>query len=264
MALDLAFVNASLSPAPSIWALHAYDSIGSTMDVARQLGVDGAAEGTVVLAEEQTAGRGRMGRRWVSPAGLNLYFTIILRPQQAVLPLLAMLTPLAVAEAIESVAHVRAEIKWPNDVQIGGSKCAGVLIDSEVRASGEIQSLVGVGIDVNFDPSSEPELREIATSISLECGEPVSRERLLAAVLNRFGYWYARSVRSADIWDAWRARLNTIGRAVRVSGPGLSESGRVEDVDEEGSLLLRRDDGRLITVAAGEVSLRAEAQPVPE
>ncbi|HZU76957.1 MAG TPA: biotin--[acetyl-CoA-carboxylase] ligase [Dehalococcoidia bacterium] len=258
---DPATVQAALAGASLPWSVRFYPSVDSTMSVARALADAGVAAGTVVVADEQTAGRGRMGRGWVSPPGENLYFTILLRPTQAVLRRLAMIAPLAVAEGIEAQTGLRAEIKWPNDVQLRGLKCSGVLIDTELRGDGAALALVGIGIDVNQDVSGVPEIAGLATSLRLETGREVDRTALLAAVLQAFDRRYAEAAAGGNVAAAWKARLNTLGRSVTVSGVGLHEEGIVEDVDADGSLLLRRDDGALLTIPAGEVSLRPIAPP---
>ncbi len=259
VSFDVPAVERQIGSAHLTWAIRWFQSVGSTMDVARSLAAEGAAGGTVVLADEQTAGRGRMGRTWVSPPGENLYFTVVLYPPMGVLRRLAMIAPLAIAEGIDAVTGLRTEIKWPNDVQLRGRKCSGVLIDSELRAGLPPLALAGIGIDVNQDVSAVPELAALATSLRMETGAPVDRAALLAAVLRAFDRRYAEAAAGQDVRRPWRARLNTIGRSVRVTGPGVQEAGMVEDVDEDGSLVLRREDGTLITIPAGEVSLRPAA-----
>src|SRR5437773_5958137 len=132
-------------------------STGSTMDDARREAEAGAAEGTMVLAEAQTKGRGRFDRAWVSPAGKNLYLTLVMRPPMARLRSLSIVTPLAVALAVEEVTGLRPRIKWPNDVLIEGRKLSGILIESEISASTVDYALVGPGINVNFDIEQSPE-----------------------------------------------------------------------------------------------------------
>jgi BirA family biotin operon repressor/biotin-[acetyl-CoA-carboxylase] ligase len=234
-------------------ALH-LASISSTMDAARREAEDGAPHGMIVLADEQTSGQGRRGRRWVSPAG-NLYVTIILRPAAWNARTLAIVAPLAACEAVEAVANVRAGIRWPNDVLIEGRKVAGVLIDVNFGRAGVDYALVGVGINVRLDPSKHEEIRDVATSLAAESGEDVSRERLLASLLNRFERLYASAGRDDSVYDAWRARLETLGRQVRVQFGDQFDEGVAEDVDGDGNLLLRRADGSIVALAAGDVTL---------
>lgn len=238
------------------WRVEFHGDVASTMDLARAAAAGGAAAGTTIVADSQSAGRGRLGRSWVSQAGVNLYLTVVLRPSLALLRQLAMLVPLAVAEAIEDAAELHAEIKWPNDVQLGGLKCAGVLIDSEIQGELRAVALVGIGINVNMQPASTAELAGIATSVSAVLGEPVDRETLLAVTLNRLAALCAAVEAGEGVRDRWKTRLNTLGRRVRVRSGDSVDAGVVEDVAEDGSLHLRRDDGSLALIAAGEVTLR--------
>lgn len=254
--IDLARIRAGLYGPARAWWVHYQREVGSTMDVARELAVAGAPAGTVVLADAQTAGRGRLGRGWVSEPGTNLYFTVVLRPSLELLRRLAMVVPLAVAEAIERVSGLQAEIKWPNDVQLGGLKCSGVLIDSEVQGNEPTFTLAGIGINVNSDPGRLPELRDIATSVARAAAQPASREDLLAAVLSGLAELCEAAPAGAPVQERWKARLNTLGRSVNVRSGATLESGVVEDVSEDGTLRLRRPDGSLASIPAGEVTLR--------
>lgn len=231
--------------------------VGSTMDVARERIAGGTGAGTIVTTDEQTAGRGRLGRRWLAPPGVNLALSIILYPSPLQLKGLAMLAPLAVAEGVEAETGIRCDVKWPNDVQVAGRKLSGILLESEWSGAQPRFAIVGVGINVNFDTAVEPEIAAIATSILRETGRMWAREAILAAVLNAFERLYAAE--PGVVWQRWRSRLVTLGRAVRISVQGHSEDGLAEDVDPEGSLLLRRADGSLLLLPAGEVSLRSSA-----
>ncbi len=194
-----------------------------------------------MVADEQTQGQGRRGRRWVSPPGGNIYATIILRPGPWDIRSLGMVAPLAVCEAVDAVADVRSVIKWPNDLLIEGRKVGGVLIDTRLSGEEVDYALVGVGINVNFDPSQHEEIREMATSLASELGREVSREALLAAFLNRFERLYLAARSDESVYEAWKARLETLGRRVEVRLGDDIEEGIAEDVDAEGNLILRRD-----------------------
>ena len=234
-------------------------SITSTMDVARREAEAGAPEGTIAIAEEQTAGRGRLGRSWVSPAGVNLYFTIILRPNIDQLRYLSVIAPLAVCEAIEETTNLLPRIKWPNDVAINDKKVCGVLTQSEIAGGGVLYALIGPGINVNMDVASHDEIRDIATSLRDELGRDVAREEVLAATLNRFESVYQALRRGDVVSMPWKHRLDTLGKHVRVSGPsGLIDEGVAVDADSDGSLILRRNDGSHVRIEAGEVTLRED------
>jgi BirA family biotin operon repressor/biotin-[acetyl-CoA-carboxylase] ligase len=225
----------------------------STMDVAREEAVAGAPHGAVVIAEEQTAGRGRFGRRWVSPAGKNLYLTLVLRPDAGRLRRLSMVVPLAVCRAVEAVTPLRPVIKWPNDVLVGGRKLAGVLIEGESSGAELLYALAGIGLNVN-DPIDDPEIAGIATSLSRESGDETSRETVLAALLNELEDAY--NAAPDDIYSGWRSRIATLGQSVRLTFRDETYEGTAEDVDDEGSLILRLADGTRRTFEAGEVTLR--------
>jgi BirA family transcriptional regulator, biotin operon repressor / biotin---[acetyl-CoA-carboxylase] ligase len=232
-------------------------STGSTMDDARREAESGAPDGTVVLAEEQTKGRGRFDRAWVSPAGQNLYLTILMRPPHDRLRSLSIVAPLAVALAVEDMTGPQPRIKWPNDVLIGGRKLSGILIESE--SSGETLecALVGVGINVNFDINQSSEIAASATSLKRELGRAISREDLVASFLNRFEQLYDDAPKGDAVFDQWRSRLETLGREVRVTFRDQVYEGLAEDVDWDGNLILAQPDGTRRTIEAGEVTLRA-------
>ena len=231
--------------------------VSSTMDLARAAGHDGAEHGLVILADEQTAGRGRFGRRWVAPAGTNLTFTVLLRPPLSILERLSMIAALAVGDGVEAIAGIVPAFKWPNDVQVAGRKLAGILIEAEFDGERPAFALVGIGLNVNLDTAAEPEVREIAVSLRDCTGRTLERESVLAAVLNAFQRWY--SAPGPEVLAAWSARLVTLGQPVSVSFAGRIEQGIVESVTATGALQLRRADGSLLDLPAGEVTTRLPA-----
>jgi BirA family biotin operon repressor/biotin-[acetyl-CoA-carboxylase] ligase len=229
-------------------------STASTQDIARVEAEGGARAGTLVIAEEQTKGRGRFGRSWVSPSGANLYFTLIMRPEARRARSLGMVAPLAVAEAVEQVTGLSPRIKWPNDVIVEGRKLAGVLIETEVQGQSLKYALVGPGVNVNFDIEDTSEIADIATSLKRELGRDTSREELLAMLLNRFEKLYESDI--TDVVQRWRSRLDTLGRQVRVTFRDQVQEGLAEDVDADGNLVLVQADGSRVLIEAGEVTLR--------
>lgn len=237
-----------------------HQAVTSTMDVARQAAREGAPEGTVVIAEEQTAGKGRQGRSWVTAPG-NLVLTIILKPPLAELPALNMVASLAVVQATARTTGLVATIKWPNDVLIGGRKLCGMLVDSEVVGGQVSFSLVGIGLNVALDPARYPEIAGIATSLSQEAGRPVSRLSVLRALLQEADALYLRlragAHGRAPLQGEWRRHMAMLGQRVAILQEGATVyEGVAEDVADDGSLLLRLPDGRLVPVLAGQVSLR--------
>jgi len=231
-------------------------ALGSTHDLARQLAQAGAPEGTVVLAGRQTGGRGRLGRSFISPRG-GLYFTIVLRPPLEHLRPLPIISALAVARGLEQVTGLSTALKWPNDVLVRGRKICGILMESELTGQAVNYVLLGIGINVNADMSAYPEIAAIATSAAAEAGREVSREALAAAVLNELERLYLASRAGQRVQDEWRARLDTLGHQVRVTCGQAVEEGLAEDVDSDGSLILRRADGSRVAIAAGDVTLRS-------
>ena len=231
-----------------------HESVDTTMRIAAELAAAGAPEGTIVLAEEQTAGRGRMQRSWVSPPGVNLYFTIVLRPNLDELRYLAVIAPLSVCLAIEETTGLFPRIKWPNDVLIEGKKVSGILLESEITDSDVLYATHGIGINCNFDASEHEEIRDIATSLRSELGRDVSREEVLAATLNHFESLYEALRRGEVVSMDWKQRLDTLGKQVRIERAGGGfEAGTVVDADSDGSLILRRDDGSHVRIESGEV-----------
>lgn len=258
MWLDLPEVEDALETESVGRRLLYFTSTTSTMDVARAEADADAAEGTIVLAEEQTAGRGRFGREWVSPAGKNLYLTLVLRPTIERLRQLAIITPLAVSLAIEETTGLTPQIKWPNDVLLSGRKVCGILIETEFSGSDPRYALIGVGVNVNFEIDPATEIGAIATSIKQELNADANREAVLAALLNKIESLYTAPDPRA-VHEAWKSRLETLGRRITVTFRDEVFEGEAEDVDDSGNLVVKLDDGTLRTFEAGEVSLRAPA-----
>jgi BirA family biotin operon repressor/biotin-[acetyl-CoA-carboxylase] ligase len=253
MWLDLPSLESALDTETLGRRLIYMTSTTSTMDVARLEAEADSSEGTIVVAEEQTAGRGRFGREWVSPAGKNLYVTVLLRPTIERLRRLSMLVPLATALAIEEATGVTALIKWPNDVLLSGRKVSGILIDNELTGGEPRYTLVGIGINVNLDIEPYSEIASVATSIKAELDHETPREPILAALLNHIERLYQQDDAEA-IRAAWKARLDTLGKDVRLNFRGEIHEGLAEDVDAEGNLILLRPDGSRQSFEAGEVT----------
>jgi BirA family biotin operon repressor/biotin-[acetyl-CoA-carboxylase] ligase len=231
-------------------------ALRSTQNLARRLAEAGAPEGTVVLAGRQTAGRGRLGRSWVSPQG-GLYFTAVLRPAVQHLRALAIVAALAVARGIEAQTGLACSLKWPNDVLLGERKVSGILMESQLTGERVRYVLVGIGVNVNADLTGHPEIASTATSLRMELGRELSREALAAAILNEIEALYLATQAGQRPHEEWKARLGTLRRQVSVRVGEQVEEGLAEDVDAEGSLILRRADGSRVAISAGDVTLRA-------
>jgi len=228
------------------------DTVDSTQTVAFALAERGAADRTVVVADQQAAGRGRRGRIWQAPPRTSLLASILVRSRlpQTLLATLSPTTAVATAEALSRVAPLAPRLKWPNDVLVGGRKIAGILLESRSIASAEPILVIGVGI--NLGQREFPlELAGRATSVALETGHPVDRDTLLAALLEEFDTWRARLEGEGfgSVRERWKSLSDTIGRHVTVDGI----SGTATDLDGDGALLIDAGNG-VRRVIAGEIS----------
>jgi BirA family biotin operon repressor/biotin-[acetyl-CoA-carboxylase] ligase len=238
-----------------------YEDIGSTNEVARERAAKGAGEGLLVVAEEQTGGKGRLGRQWYSPRSKGIIFTLLLYPpvNPSRASQITMLAAVSLASAIRSETGVGAGIKWPNDLLIGGRKVCGILaeLSAEVDRIGHL--VVGIGINANQDLGDFPEdVRDKATSLKLETGATVSRVRLLQVSLESFEHWYGLWLERGfePVLAAWKQMSISLNCPVRLHTLDKSWDGWAEDVDSDGALLLRLPDGSLQRFVSGEVSLR--------
>jgi len=232
-----------------------YPTLTSTMEAARQEAEQGAGEGTVIIADQQTAGRGRLQRLWVSPKG-NIALSIILRPSIARLPSLIMVASLAVLHSIEAVTGLKSQLKWPNDVLIKNKKVCGILIESKVQPNTVDYSIVGIGVNVNLKLTDFPDISSIATSLSDELGREVSRLSLIRHLLVEIERLYLALLAGESIYQEWQSSLITLGKMVRVTSGETIQEGIAESVARDGSLLLRHLDGSLTKILAGDVTLR--------
>ena len=234
-----------------------YPTVGSTMDEARRLAEAGRPEGTVVVAEEQSAGRGRFHRTWVSTPGEDLLLSVLLRPAPTQLRYVNMAATLAVSQAAAELTALTPSIKWPNDVRIEGRKLAGILVETTMNGDELKYAVVGVGINVNSDPSRRPEAGGNSTSLRKESGKRLSRTGVLRAVLDRLDDLYGDVKRGRTLTEEWAGRLDTLGSNVRVELGGRLVEGLASGVDAEGNLIVTRPDGSTATVVGGEVTLQA-------
>ena len=240
--------------------IQVFEETTSTNDVIEKLAHDGVKEGAVVFAESQTEGRGRLGRRWISPPKKGLWFSVLLRPdlRPQEITQLTVASATALRRAIQSQLGLNPEIKWPNDILIRGKKVAGILTE----LSGELDHvryvILGIGVDVNLNPSEfPPDLRKLVTSLKTELGRPVSRAELAVAVLRELDHDYARIVSGhfAAVADEWEEHCTTIGHDVVIRTGERQIRGRAESLGEDGALLLRTDHGHLERIVGGDLSL---------
>lgn len=227
-----------------------YSQIGSSNDRAVAWLSEGISGGSVVIADEQTQGRGRLGRVWYAPPGTALMISYVLHPSNEAIGYVGMMGALAVCELVESLG-AQAGIKWPNDVQIDGRKLCGVLPEAAWQGETLLGAVLGVGLNVRIDFRATP-FAETAISLEDVVGG-VDRVDLLTRVLERLDLWSAK-LTSDELFDSWRSRLVMIGRQVTVANASGMVSGIAEAVDRQGALLVR-DDGGLRRVIAGDIAL---------
>lgn len=229
------------------------DETGSTNADLLELARDGAPEGAVLVANHQTAGRGRSGRTWTAPPNASLLLSVLVRPPAHLAGLSTMAMGLAAADAVESAAQFRPKLKWPNDLVWPGDgsapdrKLAGILAEAQWPSSGQVAVVIGIGLNVNWPADLPDDLAEIATAVNHIGGEDVDRELLLVDLLLHFEQRYDQ-LGSDELLDAWRNSSATLGRRVRVDLGAERVEGVARDITAEGHLLV---DGREIT--AGDV-----------
>lgn len=246
------------------------DTVDSTNSVAMYLADKGAQHGTVVLSESQTKGKGRLGRHWESPGGMNIYMSLILRPtiKTEDATLLTVIAAVGCARAIIEAADINVGIKWPNDLMSGDKKLGGILTEIKSVSGDILFSVTGIGINVNTELEGLPSgVRPIATSVCSEAiksgkGEAVSnirllRDSLISGALNEMGQWYSVTVTEGrkPLLDEWRRLTSTLGKALKVKIGEEVVTGVAEDIDEYGMLLLRLQSGGLKRISSGDVTL---------
>lgn len=236
-----------------------FQTIESTNLLAKELAQRGAPEGTVVVAEEQTGGRGRLKNKWFSPRG-GIYFSLILRPvvQLHQASLLTLLSAVAVVQAVEEVTGLSAKIKWPNDIFVGTKKLAGILLEMNAEIDLINYVVTGIGINVNISAGDFPsDLAQIAVSLKELLGKEILRPLLLAAVLKRIETLYEKALDKGfgEIITEWKKHDITLGRKLRVDTPDGMLVGKCVGISENGTLLLETEPKQVVNIFAGDVSL---------
>lgn len=231
-----------------------FEQIGSTNDVGLDWLIQYATEGAVVIANEQSNGRGRLGRRWFAPPGAALMLSYLLRPSLRLLPRVGMLGALAVCETVEALGVTQTGVKWPNDVQVKRLKICGVLPEARWQGSRLCGVALGIGINVRVVFENTP-FAKTATSLETVLGKPIDRVELLAILLARLDHWRAR-LGDDTLFKAWRSRLNMLHERVSVLNGENVVHGVAEDVDAGGALLVRTVHGAVQRVMAGDIALR--------
>ncbi|MCK9418188.1 MAG: biotin--[acetyl-CoA-carboxylase] ligase [Nitrospirae bacterium] len=238
--------------------IHFLSDVASTNTLAMEMAAEGTPEGTVVIAETQTGGKGRLGRKWISPKG-NLYLSVVLRPnipmQKA--PLITLTGAVAVASAIRTTCGLEAGIKWPNDILISGKKVSGLLTEMSAEQDRIRHIVLGIGVDVNMEMGElPPEVRSLTTTLAAEAGAKINRTVLLQQVLRDLERWYQKFLNNdGDVLEEWEKLNMTVGNRITVSGAGEAFDGLAQGIDRDGRLIVRLDDGTIRTVAAGDVTI---------
>jgi BirA family biotin operon repressor/biotin-[acetyl-CoA-carboxylase] ligase len=238
-----------------------YAEVASTNTLAMDLAQKGADDGTVVIAETQTGGKGRLGRSWTSPAG-NLYISMVLRPAVPIsqAPLITLMGAVAVASCLRRCCGVPAGIKWPNDILLSGKKVSGLLTEMSAEPDRIRHIVLGIGVNVNMDSRAlHPGVRKMSTSLAAATGRRVDRTALLRTLLAELDLWYHRFLHNDEsVLAVWKELNVTLGHRVTVDGGRVTLEGFARGVDAEGRLILKLDDGTLRQVAAGDVTIMKE------
>jgi BirA family biotin operon repressor/biotin-[acetyl-CoA-carboxylase] ligase len=237
-----------------------FQVIGSTNTAAAGLAAKGQREGTVIIADSQTEGRGRRGRTWVSPAGKNLYLSIIVRPgiSPREASILTLMSAVACASAIQRLSSVPVSIKWPNDLMMADKKIGGILTEMKADADSINYAVIGIGININLDSSDMPNsIRETATSVMLQTGLLQSRTEYALEIIKSMDYWYNILLESGKcpIIESWQRLSSTTGRPVTVTTGEVQLTGLAEGIDSEGLLILRLGDHSVMKISSGDVTI---------
>lgn len=240
--------------------LHVLEVVKTTQEELRRLAEQGAPEGTLVIAEEQTLGRGRHGRKWYSPAGQGIWMSLLLRPGQPIVfaAQLTLLTAVAVCRAMRKVSGADVGIKWPNDLLVQGKKLCGILVESISEDELLKYCIIGIGIDVNLHQEDIPEkLRSVATSLRIESGARQDRAKLIAEIMHELEQLYDlyKQEGFAPISHLWEALSVTIGQRVKIRTPEGELGGLATGLDSTGALLMTDDHGKARTIFSGEIQL---------
>jgi BirA family biotin operon repressor/biotin-[acetyl-CoA-carboxylase] ligase len=237
-----------------------YETVGSTNMVAADFAERGGAEGVVVIADSQEKGRGRLGRVWVSPPGVNIYMSILLRPkiEPKDATLITIVAAVGCAYALRKMTGLNVTIRWPNDLIISDKKIGGILTELKITHKKILYAITGIGVNVNADLGAFPEdIRETTSSIKKEKGVPYSRTDLIVGVLNEIDYWYKmlERMKRKELLHKWRQLTSTIGKKVRITLGKEILMGIAESIDDEGMLMLRLPSGTLRRISTGDLTL---------
>lgn len=264
---DRLYPNEILSRLQTKWLGHEIcyqDSVDSTNNVAKTIANSGCVNGFMVVSEEQGAGKGRLSRGWISPYAKGIWFSVVLKPpflpQEA--SKCTLLAAVAVVKSVNKLKGVHAAIKWPNDVLLNGKKLVGILTEMNAEFGHINYVVIGTGVNTNGTPEDyPPEVKDLAVSVADAAEEPFSRVELLADILKNMEDLYELALAEgfAPVLEEWRKCSCTIGQEVKVIAPDCTYFGKALDIDEEGLLIVQKEDGNIEKVVAGDVSIRPAA-----
>ncbi|OGW39258.1 MAG: biotin--[acetyl-CoA-carboxylase] ligase [Nitrospirae bacterium RBG_13_39_12] len=237
-----------------------YNKVGSTNTVALEFAEKGSSEGVVVLADCQEKGKGRLKRRWMSPPGVNIYMSIILKPkiEPEYVTLITIMAAVACVTALRTVTGINVTIKWPNDLTVSDKKIGGILTEVKTDHDRVIFAVIGIGINVNVDIDTFPDdIKKTATSAKNETGKPYSRTDIIAEILNETDRWYKILNNSGQemLLSKWQELASTIGRSVKIIIGNETLTGLAESIDDKGMLILRLPSGVSKRINAGDLTM---------
>ena len=255
--LDINLLKTSLSNKIVGRNILYYDILSSTMNKAKLIAKNNESEGYVIIAENQTKGRGRFNRNWISAPGENISLSIILKPTLQQLAYINMAATLSVYEVIKNYTNMNPTIKWPNDVKLNQKKISGILIESEMNSNKLNYAILGIGININFNPMKHLEISSIATSLYKETGKIIDRTAFLITFLNIFNNYYIKIKNQEFLTKEWSSKIETIGKNVEISSNGELIKGKAIQVTENGDLIIQFSNNIRKKITAGEVTLES-------
>lgn len=237
-----------------------YETVGSTNTIAAELAEKGEEEGTVVIADCQNKGKGRLGRHWVSPPGVNIYISILLRPdiEPKDATLLTIMAAVGCTVALRRVTGLNVTIKWPNDLIVSNKKLGGILTEMRTTRKMIEYVITGIGINVNMDSDALPNaIKEVATSVKMEMDKLHSRTEIITEILNEINHWYKilKEKRRPELLSQWEQLTSTLGREVKIILGKETLTGLAESIDNEGMLILRLPSGTLRVIRDGDLTI---------
>lgn len=252
--IDISLVQKELAVTVFRNSLVYLDRVSSTMDIAHSKASSSTNRRLVILAEEQTAGRGRFNRDWISPKYQNLYLSILMPGGENIMRYMSIAACLATSRAIECLTSLKVDINWPNDLTVAGKKLAGILVEQVHSSDNLSYGVIGIGININMDATLYPEIAQIATSIRQETGDPLSRELVLIELLKMVEEQETNIRANQSPVLEWKRRLVTLGQRITLTEAQATHTGKAVDVDEVGNLVMELDDKSYITLASGDVT----------